>query len=86
MIKRQDFIGMLSEWLTEETCNKLADIAEKHFPNYGFFSCYAVMLVELTGIDGACFNEWLSDNTDNVFVLNERDDIKGLCSFMQQEW
>lgn len=86
MITRQDFIEKLEEWLTEETCNKLADIAEEHFMNQGFFSCYEYLLYSMYGYDADGIIDNLKELSGSELEFSPEDDFEGMAKFMETEW
>jgi hypothetical protein len=57
MITREDFKAKLMEWLSEETCEKLAYEAEQRFTEDGFESVYEVMLIWISGYDISEFKD-----------------------------
>ena len=83
MITRKDFIEKLSEWLTDETCEKLAFEAEQRFTEDRYTSVYELMLIRMASGDTADFID-MCDECD--IKLNADDDIDGMFADMVDEW
>lgn len=83
MITRKDFIEKLSEWLTDETCKKLAFEAERRFTEDRYTSVYELMLL-LIGSDG--MNDFVEMCEECNITLSDDDDIEGMFEAMAYEW
>ena len=83
MITRKDFIKKLSEWLTDETCEKLAFEAEQRFTEDRYTSVYELMLL-LIGSDD--MNDFVEMCEECNIALSDDDDIEGMFEAMAYEW
>ena len=83
MITRKDFIKKLSEWLTDETCEKLAFEAEQRFAEDRYTSVYELMLL-LIGSDD--MDEFVEMCEECNIALSDDDDIEGMFEAMAYEW
>ena len=83
MITREDFKVKLREWLSEETCEKLAFEAEQRFTEDGFESVYEVMLIWMSGYD---INEFKDMCEECGIYLNDDDDVERMYADMESEW
>jgi len=83
MITREDFKVKLREWLSEETCERLAYEAEQRFAETDDMSVYELMLVRIASGDTADFID-MCDECD--IKLNADDDIDGMYADMVDEW
>ena len=83
MITRKDFIEKLSEWLTDETCKKLAFEAEQRFAEDRYTSVYELMLL-LIASDG--MNDFVEMCEECNITLSDDDDIEGMFEAMAYEW
>lgn len=83
MITRYDFIMKLRQWLTEETCEKLAFEAEMDFAEADTMSCYEQMLCIICSGDEMDFK---ADLEEWGIFPQEEDDIEGMFDDMDSEW
>lgn len=83
MITRKDFIKKLSEWLTDETCEKLAFEAEQRFAEDRYTSVYELMLL-LIGSDD--MDEFVEMCEECNITLSDDDDVEGMFGAMAYEW
>ena len=83
MITRKDFIEKLSEWLTDETCERLAFEAEQRFTEDRYTSVYELMLIRIASGDTADFIDMCDDCG---IELSTDDDIDGMFEAMAYEW
>ena len=83
MITRKDFIEKLSEWLTDETCEKLAFEAEQRFTEDRYTSVYELMLL-LIGSDD--MDEFVEMCEECNITLSDDDDVEGMFGAMAYEW
>ena len=83
MITREDFKAKLREWLSEETCEKLAYEAEQRFAETDDMSVYELMLIRMASGDTADFIDMCDDCG---IELNTDDDIDGMYADMVDEW
>ena len=83
MITRKDFIKKLSEWLTDETCEKLAFEAEQRFAEDRYASVYELMLL-LIGSDD--MDEFVEMCEECNITLSDDDDVEGMFEAMAYEW
>ena len=83
MITRKDFIKKLSEWLTDETCEKLAFEAEQRFAEDRYTSVYELMLL-LIGSDD--MDEFVEMCEECNITLSDDDDVEGMFEDMAYEW
>lgn len=83
MITRGDFKVKLRDWLSEETCEKLAFEAEMDFAEDGSLSCYEQMLCL---IGSGTEEEFRDDLEDWGIWPQDDDDIEGMFADMESEW
>ena len=83
MITRKDFIKKLSEWLTDETCEKLAFEAEQRFTEDRYTSVYELMLLLIGSDDMDDFVEMCEECN---ITLSDDDDVEGMFGAMAYEW
>lgn len=83
MITREDFKVKLREWLSEETCEKLAYEAEQRFAETEDMSVYELMLIRMASGDADDFKEMCEEC--NIFYSDD-DDIIGMYRDMINEW
>ena len=83
MITRKDFIKKLSEWLTDETCEKLAFEAEQRFAEDRYTSVYELMLLLIGSDDMDDFVEMCEECN---ITLSDDDDVEGMFGAMAYEW
>ena len=83
MITRKDFIKKLSEWLTDETCEKLAFEAEQRFTEDRYTSVYELMLLLIGSDDMDDFVEMCEECN---ITLSDDDDVEGMFEDMAYEW
>ena len=83
MITRKDFIEKLSEWLSDETCEKLAFEAEQRFTEDRYTSVYELMLLLIGSDDMDEFAEMCEECN---ITLSADDDIEGMFEAMAREW
>lgn len=83
MVTKEMFIEKLSEWLTDETCEKLAFEAEQRFTEDRYTSVYELMLL-LIGSDD--MNDFVEMCEECNITLSDDDDIEGMFEDMAYEW
>ena len=83
MITREDFKVKLREWLSEETCERLAYEAEQRFAETEDMSVYELMLIRMASGDADDFKEMCEEC--NIFYSDD-DDIIGMYRDMINEW
>ena len=83
MVTRKDFIEKLSEWLSDETCEKLAFEAEQRFTEDRYTSVYELMLL-LIGSDD--MDEFVEMCEECNITLSDDDDVEGMFEAMAYEW
>ena len=83
MVTKEMFIEKLSEWLTDETCEKLAFEAEQRFTEDRYTSVYELMLL-LIGSDD--MNDFVEMCEECNITLSDDDDIEGMFEAMAYEW
>ena len=83
MITREDFKVKLRNWLSEETCEKLAYEAEQRFAETEDMSVYELMLIRMASGDADDFKEMCEEC--NIFYSDD-DDIIGMYRDMINEW
>ena len=83
MITREDFKAKLREWLSEETCERLAYEAEQRFAETEDMSVYELMLIRMASGDADDFKEMCEEC--NIFYSDD-DDIIGMYRDMINEW
>ena len=83
MITREDFKAKLREWLSEETCERLAYEAEQRFAEDRYTSVYEFMLLLIGSDDMGDFVEMCEECN---ITLSDNDDIEGMFEAMASEW
>ena len=83
MVTKEMFIEKLSEWLMDETCEKLAFEAEQRFAEYRYTSVYELMLLLIGSDDMDDFVEMCEECN---ITLSDDDDVEGMFGAMAYEW
>jgi hypothetical protein len=83
MVTKEMFIEKLSEWLTNETCEKLSFEAEQRFTEDRYTSVYELMLLLIGSDDMDDFVEMCEECN---ITLSDDDDVEGMFEAMAYEW
>ena len=83
MVTKEMFIEKLSEWLMDETCEKLAFEAEQRFAEDRYASVYELMLLLIGSDDMDDFVEMCEEYN---ITLSDDDDVEGMFGAMAYEW
>ena len=83
MITKEMFTEKLSEWLSDETCEKLAFEAEQRFTEDRYTSVYELMLLLIGSDDMDDFVEMCEECN---ITLSDDDDVEGMFEAMASEW